>query len=194
MGGLDRVTVDALTEFGRYYGLAFQVVDDILDIVATDEHLGKPSGNDLHEGIYTLPVIRALDSPCGPQLTELLGGAASDANVRSALQLVRASGGVEEALDEARHYVHQASGQLEFAGPHHGHRRPAGGHRPPHRTSPSPPRRPLTPGAAGTSPRSATPPDAEARPLHQRDQRLRRAVWEGGSPNRSKYSAENRPR
>ncbi len=117
VGGLDRVTVDALTEFGRYYGLAFQVVDDILDIVATDEHLGKPSGNDLHEGIYTLPVIRALDSPCGPQLTELLGGAASDANVRSALQLVRASGGVEEALDVARHYVHQASASLNSLAP-----------------------------------------------------------------------------
>ena len=44
VAGLDRPTVDTLTEFGRYYGLAFQVVDDILDIVATDEHLGEAVG------------------------------------------------------------------------------------------------------------------------------------------------------
>ena len=113
VAGLERPAVDTLTEFGRCYGLAFQVVDDILDIVATDEHLGKPSGNDLHEGIYTLPVIRALNTDCGPQLRNLLGKAVSDANVRSALQLVRASGGVDQALEAARHYAHQASASLE---------------------------------------------------------------------------------
>ena len=113
VAGLDRPTVDTLTEFGRCYGLPFQVVDDILDIVATDEHLGKPSGNDLHEGIYTLPVIRALGTVYGPQLRDLLGGTVSDATVRSALQLVQASGGVQEALDVARHYARQASASLE---------------------------------------------------------------------------------
>ena len=117
VAGLNRPTVDTLTEFGRHYGLAFQVVDDILDIVATDEHLGKPSGNDLHEGIYTLPVIRALDTKDGPQLRDLLGGTVSDANIRSALQLVQASGGVEEALDVARHYAQQASNSLEALPP-----------------------------------------------------------------------------
>lgn len=117
VAGLDRPTVDTLTEFGRCYGLAFQVVDDILDIVATDEHLGKPSGNDLHEGIYTLPVIRALDTGCGPRLLDLLGGTLSDAGVRSALQLVRSSGGVEQALEVARGYVEQASAGLRSLHP-----------------------------------------------------------------------------
>ena len=117
VAGLDRPIVETLTEFGRYYGLAFQVVDDILDIVATDEHLGKPSGHDLHEGIYTLPVIRALDTDTGPRLRELLGGAVSDASVRSALQLVRISGGVEQALDVARNYVKRASASLESLPP-----------------------------------------------------------------------------
>ena len=42
------------------YGMAFQIVDDILDVVATDEQLGKPAGHDLVEGVYTLPVLRAL--------------------------------------------------------------------------------------------------------------------------------------
>jgi hypothetical protein len=46
--------IDALTDFGHAYGMAFQIVDDVLDVVATDEQLGKPAGNDLVEGVYTL--------------------------------------------------------------------------------------------------------------------------------------------
>lgn len=114
---VSRPTIEALTEFGRCYGLAFQVVDDILDIVATDEHLGKPSGNDLHEGLYTLPVIRALTTAHGPQLRDLLGRTVSDASVRSAIQLVQASGGVEQALDVARRYAHEASAILQALPP-----------------------------------------------------------------------------
>jgi heptaprenyl diphosphate synthase len=67
VGGLDRAAVDALTAFGHAYGMAFQVVDDILDVVATEAELGKPAGHDLVEGVYTLPVIVALQSPtCRP--------------------------------------------------------------------------------------------------------------------------------
>tara|TARA_B100001250_G_scaffold411710_1_gene440990 strand:+ start:4949 stop:5935 length:987 start_codon:yes stop_codon:yes gene_type:complete len=71
VGGADRAVVDQLTEFGHAYGMAFQVVDDILDLIATDEELGKPSGNDLKEGVYTLPVIRMIAS--GDPIAELLG-------------------------------------------------------------------------------------------------------------------------
>ena len=71
VGGADRAIVDQLTEFGHAYGMAFQVVDDILDLIATDEELGKPSGNDLKEGVYTLPVIRMIAS--GDPIAELLG-------------------------------------------------------------------------------------------------------------------------
>ncbi len=71
VGGADHAVVDQLTEFGHAYGMAFQVVDDILDLIATDEELGKPSGNDLKEGVYTLPVIRMIAS--GDPIAELLG-------------------------------------------------------------------------------------------------------------------------
>ncbi len=71
VGGAERAVVDQLTEFGHAYGMAFQVVDDILDLIATDEELGKPSGNDLKEGVYTLPVIRMIAS--GDPIAELLG-------------------------------------------------------------------------------------------------------------------------
>src|SRR5271165_2901053 len=53
-GGLPRREVDAFTQFGRHFGMVFQIRDDILDIVGTDAELGKPSGQDVAEGIYTL--------------------------------------------------------------------------------------------------------------------------------------------
>ena len=71
IAGADRAQVERLTEFGRAYGMAFQIVDDILDFIATDEELGKPSGNDLREGVYTLPVIRMIAS--ADPVTSLLG-------------------------------------------------------------------------------------------------------------------------
>ena len=59
--------------FGRHYGMAFQIVDDVLDVIATDEQLGKPAGHDIAEGIYNLPVLHALEE-LGGDLGTLLGG------------------------------------------------------------------------------------------------------------------------
>ena len=56
-GGLDRPEVDAFTDFGRCFGMVFQVRDDILDVVGDRGGSGKPAGQDLAEGIYTLPVL-----------------------------------------------------------------------------------------------------------------------------------------
>ncbi|HSL56285.1 MAG TPA: polyprenyl synthetase family protein [Acidimicrobiales bacterium] len=108
VGGLDRDAIDAVTAFGERYGMAFQIVDDVLDVVATDEQLGKPAGNDLVEGVYTLPVIRALASPLGPELGELLGRPLGADERDRARDLVRANGSVDAALATARGYVEGA--------------------------------------------------------------------------------------
>ena len=75
VGGLvsavDDPTLEALTTFGFHLGMCFQVVDDVLDVTGTDESLGKPAGNDILEGVYTLPVIHALAA--SPELRDLLG-------------------------------------------------------------------------------------------------------------------------
>src|SRR5262245_57168861 len=70
VAGLDRATVDALTEWGIAFGMVFQIVDDILDITTTSERLGKPAGHDMVEGVYTLPVLRtlAMDRGVGEEL------------------------------------------------------------------------------------------------------------------------------
>lgn len=59
-GGNDR-EVEALRQFGYEIGLAFQIVDDILDFTADEQTLGKPAGHDLQEGTITLPVIYAVE-------------------------------------------------------------------------------------------------------------------------------------
>jgi len=107
VNGLPRDHVDALTEFGLAYGMAFQIVDDILDVVATDEQLGKPAGHDLVEGVYTLPVIRALAGAAdgADQLGATLGSPLSLDEMETARAIVRGSGEIATSLATARDYV-----------------------------------------------------------------------------------------
>lgn len=113
VAGLDREVVDDLTTFGRNYGLAFQVVDDILDLAATDEQIGKPAGNDLLEGVYTLPVILALgDDEVGPRLRRLLGQPIDDTARDEARDLVRSARGFASAHAEARRFAEDATSAL----------------------------------------------------------------------------------
>lgn len=110
---LPRPVVEAVTRFGHTYGMAFQIVDDILDVVADDEALGKPAGNDLLEGIFTLPVLHALAEPdTGPELAALLEGHLDEAGRDRARDLVRGSGGVDRALDRARSFADEAADAL----------------------------------------------------------------------------------
>ena len=61
-GGADETTESKLGDFAWNLGMAFQLVDDILDFTSTEKILGKPAGNDLREGKVTLPVVYALES------------------------------------------------------------------------------------------------------------------------------------
>jgi heptaprenyl diphosphate synthase len=106
VAGADQAVVDRLTEFGRAYGMAFQVVDDILDLVATDEELGKPSGNDLREGVYTLPVIRMIAS--GDPITMLLGQPLDTGTRNEAKNAVIAGSEIETSKVTAQGFVNDA--------------------------------------------------------------------------------------
>ncbi|HEX2274843.1 MAG TPA: polyprenyl synthetase family protein [Acidimicrobiales bacterium] len=117
IGGLTarapRPAIEALTAYGQRLGMVFQIVDDILDVVATEQQLGKPAGNDLVEGVYTLPVIRALaHDEAGQALRRLLGGPIDAVGVDEARALVRADGAVASALDVARRYAAEADLEL----------------------------------------------------------------------------------
>ena len=111
--GLDRRAVDALTAYGDALGMVFQIRDDVLDVVGTDAELGKPAGNDLVEGVYTLPVIRALADPAaGAELRPLLGGPLEQPERDKARDIVRESSGVAEAVAVGRRYADEAVAAL----------------------------------------------------------------------------------
>lgn len=107
VAGHDRSVVDALTNYGTAYGMVFQIVDDVLDIIATDAELGKRSGHDMEEGVYTLPVLLTLksDSTDAIELRDLLGHSFTGTDREKALHLVRVNSGVQNAIETAREYV-----------------------------------------------------------------------------------------
>ena len=115
VGQLPRDRIELLTEFGLRYGMAFQIVDDVLDVIATEEQLGKPAGHDIAEGIYNLPVIHALVERDG-DLRALLGGPIADADLEAARRMVRASSGVGRSIALARTYIDGALESLEPLG------------------------------------------------------------------------------
>ncbi len=112
VSGQGRSSVEALSEFGRLYGMAFQVVDDVLDIIATDEQLGKPAGNDMIEGVYSLPVIHTLAWPEGKLLRELLTDGLDLEDRELAINIVRRGPGIDSSLQVAAGFVRQAKDVL----------------------------------------------------------------------------------
>src|SRR5437764_7834296 len=101
-----------LDEFGRNVGVAFQLVDDLLDVIGDERALGKPAGNDIRCGVYTLPVLHALWR--GPELRELLHSIQLEGSeVSRAVALVRASDGPATVRELARAYVRRGVEALE---------------------------------------------------------------------------------
>jgi heptaprenyl diphosphate synthase len=90
--------------------MVFQIVDDILDITATDAELGKPAGHDMVEGVYTLPVMHTLAAggPSADELRRMLGRPLNRRKQRRALDIVRSGNGVERAIATAREFVVRA--------------------------------------------------------------------------------------
>ena len=104
---------EALTEFGRCFGMVYQLRDDILDVIDVNNKLGKPAGQDLAEGVYNLPTLASLQSAShGAALRELLGAPLSDEQREEARALVIAGGGIEASIAAAADYVTQAKQAL----------------------------------------------------------------------------------
>ncbi len=112
-GGAAEPTLDALATFGRHVGMCFQIVDDVLDVTATDAELGKPVGNDLLEGVYTLPVIYALAK--SSDLRELIGRPLDPEALAEARAIVARDSAVPRALDVAREHAAKACAALDQA-------------------------------------------------------------------------------
>ena len=97
---------EALTEFGRCFGMIYQLRDDILDLTATDGQLGKPAGQDLAEGIYSLPTLFAIrDSRVADELRALLGRPLDDDDRERARKLVVATDGIDRTVLAANRFL-----------------------------------------------------------------------------------------
>jgi heptaprenyl diphosphate synthase len=107
--GRDPEEVEALTRFGQAFGMVFQIRDDILDVIGSEKELGKPAGQDLAEGFYTLPVLIALEGDTsGPHLKKLLGRPLSPEEIESARSLVAESGAIDATIAIGHRFAEEA--------------------------------------------------------------------------------------
>src|SRR6201987_1164463 len=113
LGGLEEQEEAALAEYGRYAGLAFQLVDDLLDFTASAAQLGKPVLSDLKEGKVTLPLIYAMENG-HREARALVARVLEEKEFQSVrpetiVSLVRESG----ALERARNLAHEYAGRAK---------------------------------------------------------------------------------
>ncbi|KAA0919024.1 polyprenyl synthetase family protein [Dietzia sp. ANT_WB102] len=108
--------IQRLRRLGDAVGIAFQIADDIIDIVSPTSESGKTPGTDLREGVHTLPMIYAMEagSADSARLRELLAEPLTDdAEVAEALELLRASDGMRRARATLEKYVDDAMTELD---------------------------------------------------------------------------------
>jgi geranylgeranyl pyrophosphate synthase len=112
--GAAEAEIVALRQYGHDLGIAFQIMDDVLDFIGDASQVGKPVASDLRQGIVTLPVIDYLDArPRDRRVDDLLrSGQPSDEVVLPIVADVRASGAVDRAVSEAGDYVRAAQRRL----------------------------------------------------------------------------------
>jgi geranylgeranyl pyrophosphate synthase len=112
LAGASRYTIDAMAKLGLAIGLAFQMVDDVLDIVGPEEKIGKPVGSDLREGIPSLPVVLATQR--NPELRSMFpnGNGLSGEAFDHALEILRDPAVIAEARSLAAEEVRVAREML----------------------------------------------------------------------------------
>ena len=109
-------SVQSLKEYGHSLGIAFQVVDDILDYISSEEELGKPVGSDLAQGTFTLPAMLLQkrypdDNPVNRSFQTRSGD--KQAEIKQAIELIRNSTIVDECYKVAADYSAKACNYLE---------------------------------------------------------------------------------
>lgn len=120
LGEVSPETADHLYNYGRHLGLAFQIVDDILDFTSTTDALGKPVGSDLKSGHLTAPVLFALEEK--PYLEALIERQfAQEGDLEQALDLIQDSQGIQRSRELAAHHAKLATEHIAALPPSESH-------------------------------------------------------------------------
>lgn len=116
-GNLLLKQVEALSKYGQAFGMAFQITDDLLDILSTDKAMGKPVNNDIKEGVYTLPILLGLKSNYKVELMTLLRKRKiNQLNRDELIEMLEKCGALEATLNEIRRYNKAAVAALKPCG------------------------------------------------------------------------------
>ena len=108
-------SIKVLREYGYNLGIAFQIVDDILDFTSTEEEMGKPIGSDLAQGTLTLPAMLLLERyPEDNPMKEVFQGENRQENMKLAIELVRNSPIIQECYKVALDYCSRACENLDL--------------------------------------------------------------------------------
>jgi geranylgeranyl pyrophosphate synthase len=104
---VDDLVIDQMHQFGKNLGMAFQIVDDVLDYTGESSQVGKPVGSDLRQGIVTLPAILFhLDHPTDPAMSAVISGNdIRDSQLNELIANIKGSGAIEKSLEMANEYI-----------------------------------------------------------------------------------------
>jgi geranylgeranyl pyrophosphate synthase len=113
LAGAPELEVQALRHYGHQLGMAFQIVDDVLDFVGSSREMGKPVGFDMRQGIVTLPTLHYLEQhPDDELVAQVFDGHADNGIVEATVTRIRQAGAVDTAMNDARAHVLQAQAGL----------------------------------------------------------------------------------
>ncbi len=111
----DENTIERMRQYGYHLGMAFQIVDDILDFTGEQAEVGKPVGSDLFQGLITLPTLYYIEKhPMDTDINCVLEGNfnAEQGCIERLVRKVRSSDAVDTSLEEAKGFVEKAIGYL----------------------------------------------------------------------------------
>lgn len=114
LAGCEDEVVESAKQIGCDLGIAFQIVDDVLDFIGATEITGKPVGSDLRSGLVTLPTLAFIEAEPDrrQQVEQHLEGLLNSDELEQLIGDIKRSEAVETALDEGRSYIHSALERL----------------------------------------------------------------------------------
>ncbi|PFG74741.1 polyprenyl synthetase family protein [Tepidiforma thermophila] len=116
LGNCDERVIEAMRTYGYSFGMAFQIVDDVLDFIGDETVMGKPVGSDLLEGTITLPGLLFLERypKDNPIRRFILARRDRESRLREAIEAVRNSECIDASMEMARDYIRRAQEAIAF--------------------------------------------------------------------------------